>query len=85
MREEVLLEEGVYDPETGEEITPPVYNTAPADSDELKAELVEQSTGVIFTESEIGIVVDRMISYSEIDEEGLPIGTAGVYAANVIL
>ena len=85
MRGEILITEGEYDPDTGEEITPPVYNTPPASLDELKAELVTQSTGVIFNEAEIGIVVDTMITYSEIDKYGLPIGTLAVYAANVIL
>lgn len=85
MREEVLLEEGVYDPETGEEITPPVYNEAPSTIDELKDEIIANSTGLIFTEEEIAYVIDRMILFSELDENGTPIGTAAVYATNVIL
>ena len=85
MREEVLITEGTYDPETGEEITPPVYNEAPATIAELKAEIILNSEGLIFTPAEIEMVIDRMILYSEINEAGTPIGTAAVYAANVIL
>jgi len=85
MREEVLLEEGVYDPETGEEITPPVYNDAPTTIDELKDEIIANSTGLIFSEAEIEHVIDRMILFSELDEDGNPIGTPAIYATNVIL
>jgi len=85
MREEVLLEEGVYDPETGEEITPPVYNEAPATIPELKAEIKLNATNIIFTDAEIDAVIDRMILYSEIDENGDYIGTPATYAANVVL
>jgi len=84
MREEVLIEEGTYDPETGEEITPPVYNEAPVTIAELKVEIIFNSEGLIFTEGEIELVIDTMIEYSELDEDGLPIGTAAVYAANVV-
>jgi len=84
MREEVLLEEATYDPETGEELTPAVYNTAPTTVAELKAAVVAESIGVIFTPTEIGVVIDRMIDYSELDEDGLPIGTDAVYAAEVV-
>lgn len=84
MRGEILITEGEYDPETGDEITPPVYNTPPADQTELEAELVARSTGVIFSASEIGVVVDRMVLYSEIDDIGAYIGTWSVYAAEVV-
>jgi len=84
MRGEVVIVPGVYDPETGEEITPPVYNTPPATIGDLKDEIIEVSEGVIFTDAEIGIVVDRMILYSEIDENGDPIGTPAVYAVEVV-
>jgi len=85
MREEVLLEEGTYDPETGEEITPPVYNDAPTSIADLKDEIIANSDGIIFSDAEVVIVIDRMISYSELDATGAPIGTAAVYAANVVL
>jgi len=84
MREEVLIEEGTYDPETGEEITPPVYNEAPATIADLKAEIILNSEGLIFTPAEIEMVIDRMILYSEINEAGTPIGTAAIYAAEVV-
>ena len=84
MREEIVIEEGVYDPETGEEITPPVYNDAPATLDDLKVEILLNATNLIFTDSEIEVVVDRMISYSETDANGDPIGTAQIYATEVV-
>ena len=84
MREEVLITEGTYD-EFGEEITPPVYNDAPTSIAELTAEIVLNSDNLIFSDTEIGIVIDRMILYSETDASGTPIGTDSVYAANVIL
>jgi len=52
MREEILLEEAVVDPETGEIITPAVYNTSPTNSAGLRADVLpyfteEFSTGQI--------------------------------------
>ena len=85
MREEVLLEDGTYDPETGDELTPPVYNEAPTTIEELKAEIVANGQGLIFTDAEIEFVIDRMILWSEIDEDGNLIGTAAVYTENVVL
>jgi hypothetical protein len=60
MREEVLITEGEYDTETGEEITPPVYNEAPETIAELKAELELNFTD-IFTSAQISAVVELMI------------------------
>ena len=83
MREEVILEEEVLDPETGEVITPAVYNDAPTDINELKS-LIAVDHEDIFSVVEVGIVIDKMIDYSELDEDGAPIGTQSVYAAEVV-
>lgn len=83
MREELELEPAVIDQETGEEITPPVYNDAPETIAELKAE-IELNFTDIFTPSQISSVVELMIDYSEIDASGAPIGDAATYAAEVV-
>jgi len=83
MREEILLEEEVLDPETGEVITPAVYNDQPADLVELKA-LVSTELDEVFTEAQVGAVIDKMIEYTEIDADGNYIGTWSVYASEVI-
>jgi hypothetical protein len=82
MREEVIITEGTYDG-SGNEITAPEYNTAPSTISELKAEVALSFTD-IFTTAEVGAVINAMISYSEIDSSGSPIGTAAVYSAEVI-
>ena len=83
MREEVLLQEAEIDPETGEVITPAVYNDQPEDLTELKA-LVSTEMDELFTEAQVGAAIDKMIEYSEIDESGTYIGTWAVYAAEVV-
>lgn len=84
MREEQVIQDAVIDPETGEVTTPAVYNDAPVDVVELKA-LVSTTFDELFTEAQVGAVIDKMIEYSEIDENGTYIGTWAVYAANVVL
>ena len=84
MREEVLLQEEVRDPETDEVITPAVYNDQPADIDELKA-IVSVDYEDVFTAAQVGAAIDKQISYAEEDKDGNKIGTWTVYAANVVL
>jgi len=83
MREEVLLVDEEIDPETGEITTPAVFNDPPADLTELKA-LVSTELDEVFTEAQVGAVINKMIEYSEIDADGNYIGTWTVYAAEVV-
>jgi len=83
MREEVLLVDEEIDPETGEVTTPAVFNDPPADLTELKA-LVSTELDEVFTEAQVGAVINKMIEYSEIDADGNYIGTWTVYAAEVV-
>jgi len=82
VREEIVLVEGTYD-ELGEELTPPEYNEAPESIDDLKAEVALNFTDV-FTSGQVGAVIDKMIAWSEIDSNNQPIGTAAVWAVEVI-
>jgi hypothetical protein len=83
VREEILITEGTYDPETGDEITPPVYNDAPVTIPDLKAEVALNFVDS-FTAAEVGAIIDKMIAWSEVDASGAPIGTAGVWAVEVV-
>jgi len=83
MREEVLLVDEEIDPETGEVTTPAVFNDPPVDIVELKA-LVSTELDEVFTEAQVGAVINKMIEYSEIDADGNYIGTWTVYAAEVV-
>ena len=83
MREEVLLVDEEIDPETGEVTTPAVFNDPPVDIVELKA-LVSTELDEVFTEGQVGAVINKMIEYSEIDADGNYIGTWTVYAAEVV-
>lgn len=82
MREEQIIQEAILDDE-GNVVTPAVYNDAPADLAELKA-IVSTTFDELFTEAQIGAVIDKMIEYSEIDSDGNYIGTWAVYAAEVV-
>jgi hypothetical protein len=82
IRGEVLIEEGTYD-EEGNEITPPVYNDPPTTIADLKAE-VALSFPDVFSAGQIGAIIDRMIAWAEVDAAGNPIGTAGVWAEEVV-
>lgn len=83
IREEIELEAGVYDPETGEVITEPVYNDAPGSIAELKAQVALNFTD-IFTSVQVGAVIDKMILWSEVNASGTPIGTSAVWAVEVV-
>ena len=93
MREEGVVVEAIMgiddDPQSptyGEliELVSAEYNEAPTSIADLKLEIIANSTGLIFTEAEIGVVIDTMILYSELDEDGTPIGTVTVYANEVV-
>jgi hypothetical protein len=82
VREEILLVEGTYD-EEGNELTPPEFNEAPASIVDLKAEVALSFTDT-FTSAEVGAIIDKMIAWSEVDADGAPIGTDGVWAVEVV-
>jgi len=83
IREEIVLVEEVRDPETDEVITEAEYNDAPETIQELKDEIALNFTDV-FTAGQVGAVIDKMIEWSEVDSDGTPIGTAGVWAVEVL-
>jgi len=76
MREEVVIVEGT-------ETTPPEYNTAPTTINDLKDEVYLNFTDV-FSLAQVGAVIDKIIEYAEKDIDGNPIGTATVYADEVV-
>jgi hypothetical protein len=82
IREEILLVEGTYD-EEGNELTPPEFNDAPASVNDLKAEVALSFTDT-FTSGEVGAIIDKMIAWSEVNASGEPIGTAAVWAVEVV-
>lgn len=82
VREEIVLVDGTYD-EDGNEITPPEYNDAPETITELKAEVALNFVD-IFTATQVGAVIDKMIEWSEVDASGNPIGTAAVWSIEVL-
>jgi hypothetical protein len=69
MRGEVELVPAVVDPETGEIITPPVYNTPPASAAELLAEM-QDTYSEWFSEGEVTAILIRMVEYSKHDGTG---------------
>ncbi|GAG29707.1 unnamed protein product [marine sediment metagenome] len=83
IREEIVLVEGVYDPVTGDVITEPVYLEAPETIAELKAQVALNFTE-IFTSAQVGSIIDKMIAWSEVNASGAPIGTAAVWAVEVV-
>ena len=82
IREEIILVEAKYD-EEGKEITPPEFNEAPTTISELKSEVALSFTD-IFTSAQAGAIIDKMIVWSEVDKGGKPIGTAAVWAKEVV-
>ena len=82
MREEILITEGTYD-EEGNEIIAPVFNDAPTSINDLKAEVALNFTD-IFTAAQVGAVIDKIIEWAEVDASGQPIGTAAVWAEEVV-
>lgn len=69
MRGEVELVPAIIDPETGEIITPPVYNTPPATAGELLAEM-QDTYSEWFSEGEVTAILTRMVEYSINDGTG---------------
>jgi len=69
MRGEIVVEPEVLDPETGEIITPAVYNTAPTVSTEL-LNLVKGSFVDEFTSEQISAILTKMIQYSKSTGDG---------------
>ena len=80
MRGELVVTPAVIDPGTGEEITPAVYNTPPANATALVSDLQSQFTDV-FTTPQLTAVVNRMVQYSKHDGSG----DWAFYSSNVIV
>lgn len=69
MRGEVLITPAVVDPQTGEIITPAVYNTPPETAGELLTE-IQDAFSDIFTPAQITAILTAMVEYSKHDGTG---------------
>jgi hypothetical protein len=79
MRGEVLVTPEVVDEQTGEVITPAVYNTPPADSAELLA-AVQDDFSDDFSSAQVTAILTKMVNYSKHDGTG----NWAYYAAEVV-
>lgn len=66
---EIVIEPAVYDPETGEEISPAVYNTLPKSVTELK-DFIKDDFSEDFAASQIADVLDKMVKFSKYAGDG---------------
>lgn len=82
LRGEKVITPAEYDQE-GNITTPAVYNTPPATLVELKSQVAAEYQDV-FTEQEVGAVIDKMIEYCALDASGNPVGTAQIYNTEVV-
>jgi len=69
MRGEVLITPAEIDQVTGEEITPAVYNTPPANATALLSTVADEFSD-IFTEAQVSAVLQKMVAYSKWDGSG---------------
>ena len=69
MRGEVLITPAELDPETGEVITPAVYNTPPSTAGELLTAVQDEFSDV-FTGAQVNAILSKMIDYSKYDGTG---------------
>ena len=81
-RGEVITGYGPPDPDTG--IEPPIYNVVPISG----AQLITIIQGIeayadVFTNAAIGVIVNKMLLWSKIDNTGTFVGTFTTYSENV--
>lgn len=69
MRGEILITPAEIDTETGEVITPAVYNTPPTTANQLLT-TIQDIFSDIFTSNEVQAVLNRMVEYSKHDGTG---------------
>lgn len=79
MRGERLITPAEYDPDTGEEITPAVYNTPPSTAAQLLAAVAAEFADV-FTSAQVSAILTKMVNYSKYDGSG----TWTFYKAEVV-
>lgn len=80
MRGEVVVTPAVLDPETGEVVTPAVYNTPPTTANALLTQ-VQNEFADDFTSQQVLAILTKMVEYSKHDGTG----NWAFYSANVIL
>jgi hypothetical protein len=80
MRGEIMIAPAELDPQTGEEISPAVYNTPPNSSGALLAD-IQDAFSADFSPAQVTAILTKMVEYSKHDGSG----DWAFYSTNVIL